>query len=494
LAPAPDQKPPEETNHFRTLATLAPYLWPEGETGLRVRVVLSLIFLVAAKAANVVVPIALARAVDALSPATPGAAIAAVPIGLVLGYGLLRITSAAFGEARDAIFVKVQARASRRIALSVFRHLHALSLRFHLDRQTGGLSRVIERGTRGITFVLDFMLFSIVPTLVEILLVAAILWAMFDISFAAVTLLTIGSYIAFTLVFTDWRLRFRREMNQTDQDANTKAIDSLLNYETVKYFNNEPHEAKRYDASLERYERAYIRSEVTLNALNMGQAAIIAGRPHGRHADGGERGGRGTHDGRRLRAGEHLPDPALPAAELPRLRLPRDEAEPDRHGGHVHPDARGARGGRPARRAALARHGGRGALRCGALRLPPRPDDPEGGVVRRAAGPDARHRRADGGGQVHHLPPAVPLLRRDGRARADRRAGPARRHAGERAGGDRRGAAGHGAVQRHHPLQHRLWPPRRHPGRGGACGATGPGARLRARLPTATTRASASGA
>ncbi len=276
MAPAPDQKPPEETNHFKTLGTLAPYLWPQGETGLRLRVVLSLVFLVAAKAANVVVPIALARAVDALTPNTPGAVIAAVPIGLVLGYGLLRIASAAFGELRDAVFVKVQARASRRIALAVFRHMHALSLRFHLDRQTGGLSRVIERGTRGITFVLDFMLFSIVPTLIEILLVAVILWAMFDFSFAAVTLGTIGLYIAFTLVFTDWRLRFRREMNQTDQDANTKAIDSLLNYETVKYFNNEAHEARRYDASLERYERAYVRSEVTLNLLNMGQAGIIA--------------------------------------------------------------------------------------------------------------------------------------------------------------------------------------------------------------------------
>jgi ATP-binding cassette subfamily B protein len=210
VAPAPDQKPPEETNHFRTLATLAPYLWPKGRRGCA-RAWCS----PSSSSSPPRPPMWWCRSRSPARwmrcrPQTPGAAIAAVPIGLVLGYGLLRITSAAFGEARDAIFVKVQARASRRIALSVFRHLHALSLRFHLDRQTGGLSRVIERGTRGITFVLDFMLFSIVPTLVEILLVAAILWAMFDISFAAVTLLTIGSYIAFTLVFTDWRLRFRR--------------------------------------------------------------------------------------------------------------------------------------------------------------------------------------------------------------------------------------------------------------------------------------------
>ncbi|MBX6744428.1 MAG: ABC transporter ATP-binding protein/permease, partial [Acetobacteraceae bacterium] len=265
-----------ERSHLQTLLTLAPWLWPKGEPGLRIRVVAALAFLVLAKGANVLVPIVYARAVDALSPHEGAAAIAALPIALVLGYGLLRIASSAFGELRDAVFVKVQARATRRIALQVFRHLHALSLRFHLDRQTGGLSRVIERGTRGITFVLDFMLFNIIPTILEILLVAGILWGMFNFSFAAVTLGTIAVYIAFTLIFTDWRLRFRREMNQTDQEANTKAIDSLLNYETVKYFNNETHEERRYDASLARYEGAYVRSEVTLNLLNLGQAAVIA--------------------------------------------------------------------------------------------------------------------------------------------------------------------------------------------------------------------------
>ena len=265
-----------ERSHLQTLLTLAPWLWPKGEPGLRIRVAAALVFLVLAKGANVLVPIVYARAVDALSPHKGAAAIAALPIALVLGYGLLRIASSAFGELRDAVFVKVQARATRRIALQVFRHMHALSLRFHLDRQTGGLSRVIERGTRGITFVLDFMLFNIIPTILEILLVAGILWGMFNFSFAAVTLGTIAVYIAFTLIFTDWRLRFRREMNQTDQEANTKAIDSLLNYETVKYFNNEAHEERRYDASLARYEGAYVRSEVTLNLLNMGQAAVIA--------------------------------------------------------------------------------------------------------------------------------------------------------------------------------------------------------------------------
>jgi ATP-binding cassette subfamily B protein len=267
---------PAQASHGRTLLTLAPYLWPQGESGLRARVVIALAALVAGKAANVVVPIAYARAVDALRPPEGVAAIVAIPLALILAYGLLRLLSAGFGEVRDAVFAKVQARAARRIAHSVFQHLHALSLRFHLDRQTGGLSRVIERGTRGINFVLDFMLFSIVPTLIEILLVTVILWGLFDFAIAAVTFGTITIYIAFTLIFTDWRTRFRREMNETDQEANTKAIDSLLNYETVKYFNNEKHEASRYDASLQRYERAYIRSEVSLNVLNAGQAAIIA--------------------------------------------------------------------------------------------------------------------------------------------------------------------------------------------------------------------------
>jgi ATP-binding cassette subfamily B protein len=239
--------------------------------------VLAAIFcLVLAKAANVLVPLAYARAVDALAPKDAVAAALSVPIALVLGYGLLRISASAFGEIRGMLFSRVQARAGRRIGLAVFRHLHQLSLRYHLDRQTGGLSRVIERGTRGISFVLNFLVFNIVPTIIEILLVAAILWRMFDIDFALATLGTIGLYVAFTLLFTNWRLRFRREMNETDQDANTKAIDSLLNYETVKYFNNEAHEVRRYDASLTRYEDAYVRSESTLNLLNGGQAAIIA--------------------------------------------------------------------------------------------------------------------------------------------------------------------------------------------------------------------------
>ncbi|WP_137180242.1 ABC transporter ATP-binding protein/permease [Roseomonas sp. AR75] len=269
----------EERGHLRTLLTLARYLWPQGEPGLRARVVASLGLLLAARGVNVLIPIAFGRAVDALTPqggAAGAASLVVVPIAIVAAYGMVRLLSSAFTEASDATFSKVQGRAMRRIALEVFEHLHRLSLRFHLDRQTGGLSRVIERGTRGMTFVLDFLLFRIAPTLLEILIVAGILWVMFDFTFSAIILLSLGLYIAFTLLFTEWRLRFRRQMNETDQEANTKAVDSLLNFETVKYFGNEAHEARRYDQAMQRYEHAYVRSEVTLNALNFGQQAIIA--------------------------------------------------------------------------------------------------------------------------------------------------------------------------------------------------------------------------
>lgn len=261
---------------FPALRRIAPHLWPVGEPMLRLRVVGALLLLAAAKAANVLVPIAYARAVDALAPQSGAGAVVAVPIALLVGYGLLRVMASALGELRNAVFSKVQARAGRRVALDVFRHLHALSMRFHMDRATGGLSRVIERGVRGIATSLNFLLFNIIPTIVEILFVAVILWWMFAASFALTMLGTIIAYVAFTLIFTNWRLRFRRQMNQTDEEANTKAVDSLLNYETVKYFGNETHEARRYDESLTRYEGAYVRSEITLNMLNAGQAIIMA--------------------------------------------------------------------------------------------------------------------------------------------------------------------------------------------------------------------------
>ncbi len=258
---------------WSALRTLAPYLWPSGEPDLRLRVVVALAFLVAAKGATVYVPIVFRRLVDLFS--NPSNLPLVLPLGLLVAYGGMRIASVAFGELRDAVFAKVVQRAIRKAALRTFRHLHSLSLRFHLARQTGGLSRAIERGTAGIDSLLWYMLFNILPTLIEIALVCGILWAFFDASFAVVTFLCVACYIGYTLAVTEWRLKYRREMNQTDQEANARAIDSLLNYETVKYFGNEAYEARRFDAALARYEQASVASRTSLSLLNVGQALII---------------------------------------------------------------------------------------------------------------------------------------------------------------------------------------------------------------------------
>ena len=267
---------------WATLKTLAPYLWPVGQMNLKVRVVAAVVFLIVSKICNVYVPILYKHAIDSLGGGASGqvsaaATIAAgVPIAIILAYGLARVLALGFGELRDAVFAKVSARAIRQVALTTFEHLHRLSLRFHLDRRTGGMVRSIERGTDGIEFLLSYMLFNILPTLIEILLVCGILWALFTIWFALVTFVTITGYIAFTLVITEWRTKYRREMNETNSEANSKSVDSLLNYETVKYFGNEAHEAGRYEVALANYERASVHSKVTLSLLNLGQAAIIS--------------------------------------------------------------------------------------------------------------------------------------------------------------------------------------------------------------------------
>ncbi|MDJ0610316.1 MAG: ABC transporter ATP-binding protein/permease [Kiloniellales bacterium] len=258
----------------RTLRRLLPYLWPQGRPGLRFRVVLAIALLVAAKLTNVTVPVFLREAVDSLSPEDAGLIV--LPLALLLAYGAARVGAIAFGELRDAVFARVAQHAIRHAALATFRHLHALSLRFHLDRQTGGLSRAVERGTKGIEFLLSFVLFSIVPTLLEILLVCGILWWLFDWRFAGITLLAITGFVAFTFRLTELRIAYRRAMNEADSAANTRAIDSLLNFETVKYFGNEAHEAERYDRGLQDYERAAVRSRVSLSALNTGQTVIIS--------------------------------------------------------------------------------------------------------------------------------------------------------------------------------------------------------------------------
>ena len=252
----------------RTLQLLLPHLWE-----YRARVLVAMFFLVAAKLANVSVPLILKEVVDALDPTQ---AVLAVPLALLAIYGALRLSTTLFAELRDIVFVRVTQRAVRRIALSVFRHLHALSLRFHLERQTGGVSRDIERGTRGIGTLMSYMLFSIIPVILEFTLVAIVLLSRFDWRFTAVTFSAVVVYIGFTIAITEWRTAIRREANELDSKANSRAVDSLLNYETVKYFNNEEFEARRYDENLRRYESAAVRTEASLGLLNIGQSCIIA--------------------------------------------------------------------------------------------------------------------------------------------------------------------------------------------------------------------------
>jgi ATP-binding cassette subfamily B protein len=257
------------------LRSLSRYLWPDNAFETKVRVVIALILLALAKVANVYTPILFKDAVDALSGKE--SAVLILPISLLVGYGIVRVLSIAFAELRDAVFAKVGQRAIRNVGLETFRHLHALALRFHLDRQTGGLTRSIERGTKGIDFLLNFMLFNILPTFLEILMVCGILWGLFNFWYALVTFVTVTGYIAYTFIITEWRIKFRRQMNETDSQANTQAIDSLLNYETVKYFGNEEHEAQRFDRSLASYEKAAVLSKSSLSLLNIGQAGIIGG-------------------------------------------------------------------------------------------------------------------------------------------------------------------------------------------------------------------------
>ncbi|MEO8250113.1 MAG: ABC transporter ATP-binding protein/permease, partial [Burkholderiales bacterium] len=257
---------------WATLKRLFPYIWR-----YKWRVLAALLFMVGAKVANVGVPLLLKNLVDSLS-IKPGdaQAVLVVPIALLVGYGLLRLSTSLFTELRELVFAKATHGTARTIALETFEHLHALSLRFHLERQTGGMTRDIERGVRGIESLISYSLYSIVPTLIEVALVLSILAIKFDVRFAGITICALVLYIAFTVSVTEWRTKFRREANESDSAAHTRAIDSLLNYETVKYFNNESFEARRYDESLERLRRAQLKSQSTLSMLNTGQQLIIA--------------------------------------------------------------------------------------------------------------------------------------------------------------------------------------------------------------------------
>ena len=275
-ASAPPSPNTSTQNGWATIKTLLPYLWE-----YKGRVLLALACLIAAKLANIGVPLVMKDLVDTLVPPMRDGKIAivavvAVPIALLMIYGCMRVSTTLFTELREFVFAKVTQSATRKIALQVFRHLHALSLRFHLERQTGGVTRDIERGTRGVQSLVSYTLYSILPTLFEITVVLTILFFKYDIWFSAITIGALVLYIAWSIAVTEWRTNFRRTMNEIDSQANTKAIDSLLNYETVKYFNNEEYEARRYDQNLASWERASVKSQTSLSLLNLGQSTIIS--------------------------------------------------------------------------------------------------------------------------------------------------------------------------------------------------------------------------
>ncbi len=269
---SPPATPSAERSDWATLRTLFPYLWV-----YKWRVLAAMACLIGAKLANVGVPVVLKSLIDQLTikPGDPRALLV-LPLAALVAYGLLRLSTTVFTELREFLFARVTQRAVRTIALKVFRHLHALSLRFHLNRQTGGMTRDIERGTRGVGSLISYTLFNILPTLVEITLVLGYLVTHYDVWFSAITAVALVTYIVFTVMITDWRTHFRRTMNDLDSKANTKAIDSLINYETVKYFCNEDYEARRYDEGLQRFESAAVKSQTSLSLLNTGQSLIIA--------------------------------------------------------------------------------------------------------------------------------------------------------------------------------------------------------------------------
>jgi ATP-binding cassette, subfamily B, heavy metal transporter len=258
---------------WATLRRLFPYLWE-----YKWRVMAALAFMVGAKMANVSVPLLLKELIDTMNPKAglDGTALLVVPVALLVTYGLLRLSTSLFAELRELIFAKATEGASRTISLQVFRHLHAMSLRFHLERQTGGMTRDIERGTRAVNSLISYSLYSIVPTLIEVAMVLTLLAVKFDVWFAGITIIALAFYITFTVTVTEWRTQFRKQMNELDSSAHSRAVDSLLNYETVKYFNNEEFEATRYDENLAKFRKAALKSQRTLSLLNTGQQLIIA--------------------------------------------------------------------------------------------------------------------------------------------------------------------------------------------------------------------------
>ena len=263
----------ERRSGWRTIRRVGPYLWPDGQAWVKRRVVIALLFLLCAKLIAVGTPILYKDAVDELSGEVSDLMLGAV--GLTVAYGVARLMTVGFQQLRDAVFARVGQRALRRLALETFTHIHRLSLRYHITRKTGGLSRIIERGVKGVEFLLRFLLFSVGPLIVELVLIAGVLYVLFDVSYLAVVVLTIALYVWFTFKVTEWRVRLRRTMNEQDTDANQKAIDSLLNFETVKYFGAEDREASRYDAAMRGYEAAAVKTTTSLAFLNFGQSLLI---------------------------------------------------------------------------------------------------------------------------------------------------------------------------------------------------------------------------
>ena len=264
-------------NGWRTIKRVAPYLWPEDQSWVKRRVVIALVMLLASKVVSVLTPFLYKGAVDVLSGEATGDAwaLAIGAVGLTLAYGMARIMTNGFQQLRDAVFARVGQRALRQLAFETFTHIHRLSMRYHITRKTGGLSRIIERGVKGVEFLLRFMLFSMGPLVLELLMISAILFFVFDVWYLAVVVSTIGLYVWFTFKVTEWRVRIRKEMNDQDTDANQKAIDSLLNFETVKYFGAEKREAERYDVAMAGYEQAALKTSYSLAFLNFGQALLI---------------------------------------------------------------------------------------------------------------------------------------------------------------------------------------------------------------------------
>lgn len=266
----------ENGNLWKTCALLLPFFWPVERKDLKARVVVAVVSLVLAKLANLTVPLILGWAVDTLSNLEGQMDLLfGIPIAALAAYGLSRLSYIVFNEIRDAVFSKVSQHAVRQVAIKVFNHLHALSIRFHLERKTGALNRFIDRGTTGIQFLLSFVAFNILPTLFEVLLVCGILWYLYGISYALVTAVTIGIYVWLTFGITAWRIRIRRKMNDAENEASTRQVDSLLNFETVRYFNNESHELTRVDEALKTYEQAAVKSRESLSLLNVSQAAVV---------------------------------------------------------------------------------------------------------------------------------------------------------------------------------------------------------------------------